>query len=215
MAPVIAERVRRSVQPLEGSGVPLCRTLIPGAGRISPGLALVDARVKPRALASFIVTVVRSTVSTSRHSFSSPAEPTSEDPGTLERGAPSPASATITGADGTVLVTISRHSEQLVPDQTGSSRQTSLIVVDVVGDVDADTAPLLHTALTHAVRRNRQVCCDLSRTAFLGAAGVNTILAALHAADDTGCVLTVRGVQEISARVFRITGLDAVLAARA
>jgi anti-anti-sigma factor len=59
------------------------------------------------------------------------------------------------------------------------------------------------------------VCCDLSRVAFLGAAGVNTIVAVLHTADDSGCVLTVRGVHGISARVFQITGLDAVLAARA
>jgi anti-anti-sigma factor len=154
-------------------------------------------------------------VSTSRHSSASPADPTTEDPGTPDRETSLPASATITGADGTVLATISRHSEQPVPEQSGSSGQAPLIVIDVVGDIDADTAPLLHTALTQAVRRNRQVCCDLSRVAFVGAAGVNTILAALHDADAAGGVLTVRGVHGIGARVFQVTGLDAVLAARA
>jgi anti-anti-sigma factor len=112
----------------------------------------------------------------------------------------------MTGADGTVLATVARHREHSRPEQ---------IVIDVVGDIDADTAPLLHTALTHAVRRHGHVCCDLSRVAFLGAAGVNTILAVLHDAEDTGCVFTVRGVHGISARVFQITELDAVLAARA
>jgi anti-anti-sigma regulatory factor len=59
------------------------------------------------------------------------------------------------------------------------------------------------------------VCCDLSRTEFLGAAAVNTILAALREADDAGCVFTVRGVHGLGVRVFQITGLDAVLASRA
>ena len=161
------------------------------------------------------VTVVRSTVPTSRHSSSAPAEPTTADPDTLHRGASLPVAATMTGADGTVLVTISRHTEHPVPQPTGSSTQTPLVVVDVVGEIDADTAALLHSALTSAVRRHRRVCCDLSRVAFLGAAGVNTILDVLHTADNTGCVFTVRGVHGISARVFQITGLDAVLAARA
>jgi anti-sigma B factor antagonist len=120
----------------------------------------------------------------------------------------------MTGADGTVLATVSRHTEHPLPEQPGSSERPPLIVIDVAGDIDADTAPLLHTALIHAVRRNRQVCCDLSRVAFLGAAGVNAILAVLPTADDTGCVLTVRGVHGIGTRVFQITGLDAVLAAR-
>jgi anti-anti-sigma factor len=124
-------------------------------------------------------------------------------------------SGTVTGDDGTILATISRHTEQAPADLTGSLSQPSLVVVDVAGDIDADTAPLLQAALTHAVRRNRRVCCDLNRVAFLGAAGVNTILDALRHADDAGCVFTVRGVHGISARVFEITGLDALLAARA
>ncbi|MEU4222004.1 STAS domain-containing protein [Actinoplanes sp. NPDC026623] len=119
------------------------------------------------------------------------------------------ATGTVTGADGTVLATISRHTER-----TGGPGDAPLVVVDVAGDIDADTAPLLELALTDAISRNCQVCCDLSRVEFLGAAGINTILAALHIADGTGCAVTVRGVHGISARVFRITGLDAVLASR-
>jgi anti-anti-sigma factor len=121
----------------------------------------------------------------------------------------------MTSADGTVLATISRHHEHSLPEQAGGSKRTPRVVIDVAGEIDGDTAPLLHTALTHAVQRNGRVDCDLSRVAFLGAAGVNTILAVLHDADNTGCVFTVRGVHGIVARVFQITGLDAVLAARA
>jgi anti-anti-sigma factor len=119
------------------------------------------------------------------------------------------ATATVTGADGTVLATISRHTEP-----AGSPVDAPLVVVDVAGDIDADTAPLLQLALTDAISRNCHVCCDLRRVEFLSAAGINTILAALHTADDTDCTLTVRGVHGISARVFRITGLDSVLASR-
>jgi anti-anti-sigma factor len=74
---------------------------------------------------------------------------------------------------------------------------------------------VLHTALIHAIERNRHVCCDLSRVAFLAAAGVNTLLAALRDADCAGCAFTVRGTHGISARVFQITGLGTLFATRA
>jgi anti-anti-sigma regulatory factor len=66
---------------------------------------------------------------------------------------------------------------------------------------------MLQTALAQAIRRHPRVCCDLSKVAFLGAAAVNTIFTALAAADETGCVFTVRGVREFGVRVFRLAGL--------
>jgi anti-anti-sigma factor len=122
---------------------------------------------------------------------------------------------TVTEADGTVLIEISRHTENSAAEHPGSATPSPLVVVEVVGDVDVDTASVLYAALTHAIERNRHVCCDLSRVAFLGAAGVNTILAALRDADSAGCAFTVRGMHGLSARVFQVTGLDALLATRA
>ena len=124
-------------------------------------------------------------------------------------------SGRVTGPDGTVLVEVSRHTEHPAGEVPGGTGESPLVVIDVVGDIDGDTAPLLHTALTRAVRRNRRVCCDLSRVDFLGAAGVNTIVAAVHDADEAGCAFSVRGVHGISAGVFRLTGLDGFLAGRA
>lgn len=125
------------------------------------------------------------------------------------RGASLQASAAVTNADGTVLAEISRHTEQASgPDGL------SLLVVDVAGDIDADTVPLLRIALTHAIRRNPRVCCDLSQVGFVGAAAVNTIVAALHEADAAGCAFTVRGVHGFGIHVFQVTGLDVVLASR-
>jgi anti-anti-sigma factor len=122
---------------------------------------------------------------------------------------------TVTAADGTVLIEISRHTENSAAGDPGNATPSPLVVVEVVGDIDVDTASVLHTALTYAIEGNRHVCCDLSRVAFLGAAGVNTVLAALRHADSAGCAFTVRGVHGVSARVFQITGLDALLASRA
>lgn len=124
------------------------------------------------------------------------------------------ASGTVTGVDGTVLATISRHTEPPLSGHPGSPAGVALVVVDVVGDLDADTTPLLHAALTHAISHNAQVCCDLSQTGFVGAAAVNTLYAALRDANDAGCDFHVRGVHGFQSRVFEITGLDTVLASR-
>jgi anti-anti-sigma factor len=163
-------------------------------------------------------------VSHPRHPSSPVAEPaTSHDLNAPDSGAALLTSATVTGYDGTVLVTITRRTEHPTEppaeppaaDHRGGAGDASLVVVDVVGDLDADTAPLLHVALTQAIGHHPRVCCDLSRVEFLGAAAVNTMFAALRDADDTGCAFTVRGVHGFSPCVFRITGLDVVLAARA
>lgn len=148
-------------------------------------------------------------MSHSRHSDSRPAvAPADPDAPTLQ------ASSTVTGFDGTVLVAISLHTEHPATGHADDPMEAPLVVVDVDGDIDADTTPLLHTTLTHTIRRHRQVCCDLSRVTFFGAAGVDTLFAVLPDADQAGCAFTVRGVRGISARVFQITALDTVLASR-
>ena len=122
------------------------------------------------------------------------------------------ATGTVTGPDGTALAIISRHTEPLGP---AAHDGTELVVITVAGDIDIDTTALLYAALTHAIRRHRHVCCDLSRVAFLGAAGINTLFAVLGDAGDAGCTFTVRGANVMIARVFRITGLNTVLRSRA
>ena len=55
------------------------------------------------------------------------------------------------------------------------------VVVEVTGEVDAYTAPLLDVCLNSQARQRgvREVVVDLSRVTFLGAAGV-TVLAQAH-----------------------------------
>jgi anti-anti-sigma factor len=116
--------------------------------------------------------------------------------------------ATVAGHDGTVLCRVTRSRERT---STGPVHRHELIVVSVDGDLDADTSPLLHLALTQALDGVQEVCCDLSGVAFFGAAGANTILAAHLHATATGRRFTVRGVQQNTRRVLAVTGLDAVL----
>jgi anti-anti-sigma factor len=113
-------------------------------------------------------------------------------------------SATVAGFDGAVLATVSRHDESTPSGGV-------LAVVAVTGDLDRDSAPLLHDTLTAAIDGNPRVCCDLDEVTFFGAAGANTMLAAHWHAAAAGRYFTVRGVHGIARRVFGITGLDRVL----
>jgi anti-sigma B factor antagonist len=117
-------------------------------------------------------------------------------------------SATVVGFDGVVIGSVTRHREAGL---TGPALWQELVVVSVAGDLDADTGPLLHTALTAALDVNPHVCCDLSRVAFFGAAGANAVLAAHLRAAATGRQFTVRGVHGITEQVLAITDVDKML----
>jgi anti-anti-sigma factor len=147
-------------------------------------------------------------------SGSSTGAPATGDHTVVGRGDSLRVCGTVTDVDGAVLVTVSCHTEPPPGGHPGSPADVPLVVVDVVGDLDADTAALLRAVLTPAISRSPRVCCDLSRTGFIGAAAVNTLFAALYDADDAGCRFHVRGVHRFHARVFEITGLDAALASR-
>ena len=125
---------------------------------------------------------------------------------TSDRGPSLQATGAVIGNDGAVLATVSCHTEHPATTLGDSSEEAPLVVVDVVGEIDLDSAPLLRSVLTDVIRRERQVCCDLSGVAFLGAEAVNTLFAACADADEAGCVLTVRGVHGIGARVSRSLG---------
>lgn len=114
-------------------------------------------------------------------------------------------SATVAGFDGVPIATITRYQEP-PGDDPGAGR--ALAVVAVIGDLDADTAPLLRMALTDAINSRSQVCCELGGTEFFGAAGANTLLTAQRHATAAGCRFTVRGVHGIARWVLAVTGLD-------
>jgi anti-anti-sigma factor len=114
------------------------------------------------------------------------------------------ASVTVAGADGVPIATITRHRETVADDH-------ALIVVAVIGDIDADSAPLLRLALTEAFTNQSRVCCDLGRATFFGAAGANAFVAAYHRAAAAGCHFAVRGVHGTARWTLAVTGLDRLL----
>jgi anti-anti-sigma factor len=153
--------------------------------------ALVMGRVKPRARPS------RSAVDGSAVSFSPyrlPARPAAQ----LDLRP----SSTVIGSDGTETIKVCRYTEP------AASGDHAWRVVDVSGDIDADTAPVLQAALIDAISLHHQVCCDLTGVEFFGGAGANTIMAALRYADDADHAFAIRGVHGVTAQVFRIVGLD-------
>ena len=93
----------------------------------------------------------------------------------------------------------------------GSPGGGSWVLVAVAGEIDAQTASYLLSALTRTMGINRQVCCDLSSVRFIGAAGANVLaLAHLRASAARGR-FSVRGVRGLTAQVLEITGLDTIL----
>ncbi|MGW4465059.1 STAS domain-containing protein [Micromonospora sp. NPDC004704] len=79
------------------------------------------------------------------------------------------------------------------------------------GEVDLATAPLLQEVLLSAVERHPQVCCDLGKVTFFGAAGVTALLVAHNRALQLGSRLTVRGAHGVTRRVLHLTGLERIL----
>ncbi|GID94278.1 hypothetical protein Adi01nite_36900 [Amorphoplanes digitatis] len=84
-------------------------------------------------------------------------------------------------------------------------------MVEVAGDIDADTAPTLSAALTAAIRVTPRICCDLRGVDFFGADGANVLATAhLQAAHARGA-FSVRGVHGVAAQVLDLTGLNGIL----
>jgi anti-anti-sigma factor len=116
---------------------------------------------------------------------------------------------TVTGPSGTALLTVTLRTE---PPENPAAQ--ALLVVAAAGEVDVDTAPLLHAALADAVDRHAMVCCDLSEVSFLSAAGITALISAHQRAAETGARLTVRGAHGVTRRVLRISGLEQLLGAK-
>jgi anti-sigma B factor antagonist len=87
--------------------------------------------------------------------------------------------------------------------------------VTVTGEVDARCAPVLERGLLEVLTRPdvAVVELDLSRVAFLGAAGLTTLVVAHRAAERTGRLLRMRcGTNRAVRRPLELTGLSSVFA---
>lgn len=85
------------------------------------------------------------------------------------------------------------------------------LIVELDGDVDLDSAPLIddvvHSALTEGAPR---VVIDLSRVTFLDSRGVRVLLIAHRAAERRGSVLVLRSPTKGALDVLMLTGCETV-----
>jgi len=102
-------------------------------------------------------------------------------------------------------------------DQSGSFLLTThrpaagVVVVAVAGDLDISTAPDLDLALREVLTGDvRIVVVDLTGVAFLGSAGLGTLVSAHRRSGEPGRLRIVVPDGEI-ARLFRVTGLHDLL----
>ncbi|BCJ40648.1 hypothetical protein GCM10010168_73640 [Actinoplanes ianthinogenes] len=84
-------------------------------------------------------------------------------------------------------------------------------VVLAHGEVDADTAGVLMTALEYAIDAYPLVTCDLSGVRFFGAAGANAIAAARQRGVERGHTLELCGARGTAVEVLLIAGLGTML----
>ena len=87
------------------------------------------------------------------------------------------------------------------------------VTVTVTGEVDARCAPVLERGLLEVLTRPdvAVVELDLSRVAFLGAAGLTTLVLAHRTAERTGRLLRMRcGANRAVRRPLDLTGLSTV-----
>ncbi|MET8173342.1 STAS domain-containing protein [Streptomyces clavifer] len=89
-------------------------------------------------------------------------------------------------------------------------------VVTPVGELDHHTADLLREPLEGAVDQGRaRLVVDCSRLEFCDSTGLNVLLGARLKAEAAGGAVHLAGMLPVVARVFEITGADAVFTVHA
>ncbi|MET9801515.1 STAS domain-containing protein [Streptomyces sp. NPDC006368] len=86
-------------------------------------------------------------------------------------------------------------------------------IVTPVGELDHHTADLLREPLDTALEQGRsRLVIDCSQLAFCDSTGLNVLLGARLKAEAAGGGVHLAGMQPVVARVFEITGAEAVFA---
>ncbi|WP_066950282.1 STAS domain-containing protein [Streptomyces lushanensis] len=86
-------------------------------------------------------------------------------------------------------------------------------IVTVVGELDHHTAEVLRAPLDDALEQGRaRLVIDCSRLEFCDSTGLNVLLGARLKAEAAGGGVHLVGMLPVVARVFEITGADAVFA---
>ncbi|MEU3407829.1 STAS domain-containing protein [Streptomyces sp. NPDC006670] len=84
------------------------------------------------------------------------------------------------------------------------------VLLTLGGELDHDTAEPLRQALTAAAGQGGRLVVDMSGLRFCDSTGLNALLHGRIAIEETGGSLELAGLGGPVARMFRITGADAV-----
>ncbi|MFD8704858.1 STAS domain-containing protein [Kitasatospora sp. NPDC059648] len=123
------------------------------------------------------------------------------------RGEPAP-SGPVRRADGAVGAA-GRPAEGL---RVAVERDGPVRIVHVVGDLDRDSADGLRGALARPVADGvERIVLDLRELEFCDSTGFNILLRARADAEAAGLRLELAGLRPVVARLFEVTGADAVL----
>ncbi|MFI5803928.1 STAS domain-containing protein [Streptomyces sp. NPDC051561] len=88
------------------------------------------------------------------------------------------------------------------------------LVVTIGGDLDFDNSPQLRSVLVHlALSPGKLLVLELSGLTFFDSTGITMLIIARKVAQAAGADIVVSGVGPMVAKIFRITGLDAVFRA--
>jgi anti-anti-sigma factor len=102
-------------------------------------------------------------------------------------------------------------------EQQTADGRTARTVVQVTGEVDVATSPLLAAAVARAMEsgtRDRiDLVVDLAQVRFIDASGINVLVNAAHQARAAGGTLALRSPSRSVRRMLGILKLDGVLAA--
>jgi anti-sigma B factor antagonist len=85
------------------------------------------------------------------------------------------------------------------------------VVVEVRGDVDIATAPVLAQRLTEAVTSSCAVVVDLAEVGFMDSTGLGVLVAAFNRAKAAGTTLVLARPQRIVRNALRLVQVDAVV----
>jgi anti-anti-sigma factor len=123
------------------------------------------------------------------------------------------------GIDGDRRASDNRHGDLSAPYEPllltpnfdiGSVSTDEAIVVEVSGDVDLLTAPVLSEELRRAQRTHSEVIVDLEKVDFMGCVGLRVLVRAAAAGPGQPRLSVTPGPPQIQ-RLFRMTGTDQTL----
>ncbi len=94
----------------------------------------------------------------------------------------------------------------------GFRRTGGMVVVDVMGELDLHTAPVLRERLRDVIdgQGNRCVAVDLSAVGFMDSTAIHVLVQALRLARERGGELTLTRVAPPARRVLDLCGLDKI-----